>query len=74
MEDTYFQCERCREGFAIKARRGRPPKHCDECKKNLPTKAEIKRQLAQKRVDRLTDMLEMQGKAISQHSGDPTVN
>lgn len=67
MGDTIFQCEFCHNAFAIKARKGRPPKFCDECKKIAPTVAERKRLLAQERVDRLTKKLSARGLALTQH-------
>lgn len=64
--DTIFRCHACGNVFAIKPRRGRPPKHCDNCKKDLPSVAEQKRQKAADRVDRLTRILEARGLSIKQ--------
>jgi hypothetical protein len=64
---TFFNCDLCAGVFAIPARRGRPPKYCDDCHDKAPTRAEVKRKLAQERVDRLTQRLESRGLAISQN-------
>lgn len=62
-----FMCNLCQEVFAMPRSRGRPPKYCSGCKDKAPTAAEIKRQLAEERVDRLTEALEQRGLAYSQH-------
>jgi hypothetical protein len=62
---TYFQCDHCTNVFTIKARRGRPPKYCDGCQDKAPTRAEVKRRLAQERVDRLTAKLKARGLTIT---------
>jgi hypothetical protein len=68
-------CEKCKEIFAIPARRGRPPKFCRRCTdggayessdNDAERLAEL-RAKAEARVDRLEMMLKAAGNHISQH-------
>lgn len=71
-KDMFVLCAACKEVKTMPARRGRPPKFCDECTTNgntfsyEQTRRELATARAKERVDRLEILLKSTGSHLSQ--------